>query len=313
MLKTRERLPLMLLFVTLLLVVALAAAGCQEAETDDEATTETTATTEPAPDGETTTTVEGEDGDANGEDGQAEESPAPVSEQFRMCTDCHSDFNRFLTRPGQNVLTDNFSHGVHINLGIRCEDCHVVPTHQPDRIVVPPMQKCFTPCHSQEEDAQAPGACGACHPADFPLVPANHNQAGWLPPAEVQLVKTVQGTHSDMALQDQAYCDMCHARQFCLDCHQTPMPHGGDWQAAHPQQVRDQGGQGCERCHPQEYLCNDCHHTGYEPTEVGWELQHPPIVRGGGAEGCFSCHNPLVCAHCHITGEFSPDAAPTGG
>lgn len=314
MLKTRERFTLILVVVTLLLVAVLAVAGCEEADTGDTESTETTATettegeettstaggeTTTTPGGETTTTPEGG------------ESPAPVSEQFTICTDCHADFNQFLADPDYNVLTDNFSHGLHINKGYKCEDCHVVPTHQPDRIVVPPMQKCFT-CHSQEANAIAPGACGACHPQDFPLVPGNHGGGGWLPAANPGLVKTVEARHSEMALEDRAYCDMCHAQQFCNDCHQTPMPHPADWQAAHPQQVRSAGGEGCNRCHPQQFLCNDCHHTGFEPGETPWRLQHPPLVREGGANNCFTCHDPLVCAHCHITGEYSNIEGPGG-
>jgi hypothetical protein len=185
-----------------------------------------------------------------------------------------------------------------------------VPTHQPDKIVVPPMQNCFK-CHSQEPNAIAPGQCGACHPQDFPLVPGNHGQSNWLPPAEVGLVLTVDAAHADLAREDRAYCQMCHAESFCNDCHRTPMPHPGDWQAAHPQQVRSGGDGPCQRCHPQLNLCNDCHHTGFEPGQAGWQQQHPPIVREGGAESCFNCHNPLTCAHCHITGEYENIEEPS--
>ena len=69
----------------------------------------------------------------------------------------------------------------------------------------------------------------------------------------------------------------------------------------------------CENCHPQQYICNDCHHTGYKPG-TPWTQQHPPIVKANGAEGCFKCHNPLTCAHCHITGQFveaKPTTTPT--
>lgn len=310
MLKTRERLALLLFVATVLLVAVIALSGCQPAE--DTETTETT--TETTAEGETTTTAEGEEPpapDGTTETTAGEGSLAPVSEQFKICTDCHSDFNAFLKDPDQKVLAQNFSHGLHLNKGYRCEDCHVVPTHQPDRIIVPPMQKCFT-CHSQEENAIAPGACGACHPQGFSLVPGNHGGGGWLPPADPGLVKTVEARHADMAKEDRAYCEMCHAQQFCNDCHQTPMPHPGDWQAAHPQQVKSAGDEACQRCHPQEFLCNDCHHTGFEPGEVPWRLQHPPIVRGQGAESCFTCHNPLTCAHCHITGEFQDIEGPSG-
>jgi hypothetical protein len=317
MLKTRERYTLILLVVTLLLVGALAVAGCQEADTEDTESTQSTAateTTEPAEDGDTTSTTGGETTTTAGGETtttpEGGESPAPVSEQFRICTDCHADFNQFLSDPNYNVLTNNFSHGLHINKGYACEECHVVPTHQPDQIVVPPMQKCFT-CHSQEENAIAPGECGACHPADFPLVPANHSDPNWLPPADPGQVATVQAVHSDLALEDPTYCSMCHAEQFCNDCHQTPMPHQDDWQAAHPQEVRNEGGGQCNRCHPDQLICNQCHHTGFQPG-TPWTQQHPPLVQQAGAESCFNCHNPLTCAHCHITGEYENIEGPSG-
>jgi len=288
-------------------IAVMALAGCTEADTTttsagSTATTEggtaTTATTEGSATTETTAPVDG-----------GGESVQPVSEAFKICTDCHSDFNQFLAT--STVLTKNFGHALHLNKGFKCEDCHAVPTHQPDAIVKPTMQACFA-CHNQEPGATAPGACGACHPADFPLVPANHTTAGWLPGANPGVVKTVAAKHAPMAKEDRSYCDMCHAASFCDACHKTPMPHAADWQAAHPVTVQSGGKQQCETCHPAEFICNDCHHTGYKPGDTPWRLQHPPIVLGAGAESCFGCHNPLTCAHCHITDELKMDLAPSG-
>lgn len=296
------------LFAALLLaVLALALTGCQSANettttvggaetttTSTEATTEGTGSTT----GSTATTGTGEATTSTTGGG---ESVAPVSESFKICTDCHSDFNQFLAK--SKVLTKSFSHALHLNKGFKCEDCHAVPTHKPDQIVKPQMQACFA-CHSQEANAIAPGACSACHPADFPLVPANHGGGGWLPGANPGVVKTVSARHAEMAKEDRKYCEMCHAASFCDSCHKTPMPHAADWQKTHPQTVKSVGKQACATCHPAEYLCNDCHHPGYKPGDKPWRLQHPPIVKGKGAEGCFKCHNPLTCAHCHVTGEF---------
>ncbi len=287
--RPRSRVVIPSLLFALLAVALVVFAGCTEAEPG---TTSTTAggTETTAPGTETTATTAG-----------GEESVQPVSESFKICTDCHSDFNQFLAT--STVLTPNFGHALHLNKGYRCEDCHAIPTHQPDTIVKPKMQACFV-CHTQEANAVAPGACSACHPADFALVPANHTAAGWLPAANPGLVKTVEAKHSALAVEDRSYCDMCHAASFCDSCHKTPMPHASDWQAAHPQTVASVGKTACATCHPAEYLCNDCHHTGYKPGDTPWRLQHPPIVKGSGAEGCFGCHNPLTCAHCHITGEL---------
>jgi hypothetical protein len=304
----KSRIAAVLAVAALVVIALVVLAGCTEADTGTTATTsatETTATTEGGT--ETTGTTEGgTETTATTEGGS--ESVQPVSEAFKICTDCHSDFNQFLAE--SEVLTKNFGHALHLNKGFKCEDCHAVPTHKPDEIVKPSMLACFE-CHGQEADAAAPGACSACHPPDFPLVPASHSAPGWLPADNPGTVMTVSAKHPEAALEDRAYCEMCHAASFCDSCHQTPMPHEADWQTAHPQTVTSKGKAVCETCHPDEYICNDCHHTGYKPG-TAWRQQHPPIVKTSGAQDCFSCHDPLVCAHCHVTGELDPNIGPTG-
>lgn len=312
----RKRLALALLVACMSIIVVLVVAGCEEAsdtseETEATETTEETDTTGTTGDTEeeTETTEGSEDDDGQTDTTSGEpESVAEVSEQFKTCTDCHSDFNRFLQE--SEVLTANFSHAVHLNKGFKCESCHEVPTHKPDSIVRPSMLSCFD-CHGQEEDAMAPGECGACHPSDFSLVPSNHS-GGWLPSGDPGLVKVVSARHADRAQEDRDYCEMCHTKSFCLDCHQVDMPHGDDWQQVHSEKVNSLGETACATCHPQEYICNDCHHTGYEPGDTPWRDQHPPIVEEAGAEDCFVCHNPIQCARCHITGELDMDLEPTG-
>jgi hypothetical protein len=314
----KERAAILLFVAAILVVGVLALGGCQSADetttTSASSTTLTGETTTTAGTGVTTTTAgtgsTGTTAPGSTPTTGGPESVAQVSEQFKVCTDCHSNFNAFLV--GQKVLTNNFSHAVHLNKGIKCEDCHIVPTHQPDTIAKPSMQKCFE-CHSQEAGAKAPGACSVCHPSDFPLVPANHSVAGWLPPANATGVKTVTAKHSDAAQKDVAYCQMCHADSFCLSCHKTPMPHASDWVQTHPQTVAKAGEASCAQCHPDKWLCNDCHHKGYKNDGTGWTAQHPPIVKTGGTDACFECHNPLTCAHCHITGKLDMTLKPSGG
>ncbi|MCL4368610.1 MAG: cytochrome c3 family protein [Actinobacteria bacterium] len=294
----------------LLAVVAalVTVAGCKAATTTTTAAStsgSTTATTGTATSGTGAAGGTGTTGGTTVTTGSTAESVAPVSDNFKICTQCHGDFNGFLA--ASKVITPNFSHAVHLNKGYKCEDCHAVPTHQPDTIVKPKMQACFK-CHGQEATSKAPGACGTCHPKDFALVPASHNSGNWLPPANPGLVKTVSATHGPTAATDITYCQMCHAQSFCDNCHKTPMPHAADWQTVHPDTVKAKGEAICANCHQQQYICNDCHHAGYKPS-TPWKQQHPPIVKANGAEACFKCHNPLTCAHCHITGQFT-DIAP---
>jgi len=305
----RNRIVLTALVACILIVGAFTAVGCQPADDTTESTeaTGTTETGNTVDSTETTSDTEGGEGQTDATSGGTE-SVAAVSEQFKICTDCHSDFNIFLK--DSTVLTSNFSHAVHLNKGFKCESCHEVPTHQPDNIAKPGMLACFS-CHGQEEDALAPGGCGVCHPADFPLVPSSHG-TGWLPSGDPGLVKVVSAKHADEALEDRAYCEMCHESSFCLSCHRTEMPHSDDWEKAHSQKVNSLGKSACITCHPKDYICNDCHHTGYKPGDTPWRNQHPPLVKEGGAEDCFTCHNPIQCAHCHVTGKLNMNLEPTG-
>ncbi|HZK48310.1 MAG TPA: cytochrome c3 family protein [Thermoleophilia bacterium] len=306
--RLRSVLPFLLVASTVAALIVLS--GCTQADTSaTTAATETTATTAGGGTTETTaTTAGGGSGSTTATTGGAE-SVQPVSEAFKVCTECHSDFNQFLAT--SKVLTKNFGHALHLNKGFKCEDCHAVPTHQPDKIAKPVMQACFV-CHSQEPGGSAPGSCSTCHPADFPLVPANHTAGGWLPGPNPGVVKVVSAKHAALAKEDRSYCDTCHAASFCDACHKTPMPHAADWEATHPETVKTKGESSCTTCHPAQYLCNDCHHTGYKPGDTPWRLQHPPIVKSAGAESCFKCHNPLTCEHCHITGELDMNLKPTG-
>src|SRR5680860_369422 len=215
----KSRIVLVFLVAALAVAALIILGGCTQADTTTTTTTgtsATTATTEAGGNSTTTATTAG-----------GGESVQPVSEAFKVCTDCHSNFNQFLAT--STVLTKNFSHALHLNKGFKCEDCHVVPTHQPDKIVKPAMQACFV-CHNQEPGGIAPGACTTCHPADFPLVPANHTAGGWLPGPNPGLVKTVSAKHGPLATEDRSYCDMCHAASFCDACHKTDQscPGPGD-------------------------------------------------------------------------------------
>ena len=52
----------------------------------------------------------------------------------------------------------------------------------------------------------------------------------------------------------------------------------------HPQTVAKVGEAACAQCHPDQWLCNDCHHKGYKNDGTGWKTQHPPIVKSAGTD-----------------------------
>src|SRR5690606_18318947 len=58
------------------------------------------------------------------------------------------------------------------------------------------MTACFR-CHSLEDEALAPGSCASCHPKDFDLKPANHDEADFVRVAGEKLAP-----HAEMARED---------------------------------------------------------------------------------------------------------------
>lgn len=273
----------MLIILILALVAGAAGSGCREAESGATSSS-TTATSVPA----VTSTTEGVSG------------PGPVlTGNFAQCPDCHSRFDASVGKDG--VLLSSFTHQLHFDQGAVCDQCHLVPTHREDSIAKPTMGKCFG-CHSQEGGSAPPGACDACHPADFDLEPASHAGSDWLPGGA--RLDEVKALHSVEALAQPEECAVCHAASFCVACHKVDMPHPGDWTASHPETARSAGPDACTTCHPDRNLCNSCHHAGFESSAGSWIKQHRNSVASGGATACFDCHNSATCAHCHTTGEY---------
>ncbi|MDH4140560.1 MAG: NapC/NirT family cytochrome c, partial [Coriobacteriia bacterium] len=166
------------------------------------------------------------------------------------CTQCHGP-NRPYT-PGEGIIID---HAIHTEEDVACPICHNRVAHPEDfelKLKDPTtgepnrkhddfmtMTACFR-CHSQEDDGRAPGACEACHPADFELKPANHLEAGFyakggdsaghaemavaaregsgegtetaVPPAEEE---THAGEAELPPVSEVFYCGTCHAEGFC--------------------------------------------------------------------------------------------------
>lgn len=257
------------------------------------------------------------------------------------CTQCHNLDNR-VVNPSKGILID---HEAHTKKGVTCTSCHNRVAHPEENVTYVlegdekhenwlSMDACFR-CHSLETDAAAPGACEACHPASFDLVPASHDAENWYSDfgesgghaaayteeasRVVQAVAWVDGLEEveHRAAPEMPYeqeintCYTCHAKSFCTDCHGVEMPHPAEF-------VTDHGEAGltnpdaCATCHARSEaeaasggFCNACHHPQGAPDRP-WLLQHDDVVRTTGASPCFDCHNPTYCSACHVGG---PEAA----
>lgn len=282
----------------------------------------------------------------NGESHLAMEMPST------QCTQCHST-NRAIT-PSVGIIID---HEIHAENDVQCTACHNRVAHADQDIEfvnVDPasgelnrphadfmsMTACFR-CHTQEGGDAPPGACAACHPADFELKPENHFEEGFYnlggdshlhaelareawneTSATAEASGTAEATaaveepeHAEeseagevRSIEDVFYCGTCHSSAFCEDCHGLPMPHPANFTEGHGDLGRSVPAI-CANCHAQGELvasgglefCNSCHHAAADPSQP-WIPQHFGVVRETGAEPCFECHNPTYCAQCHVRG-----------
>lgn len=225
----------------------------------------------------------------------------PIEEGFKDCTYCHGsiDYGRVKEKEfGRNLLI--FTHVPHINIGTKCSVCHELPVHVKEKVNRPPMHVCYSAdCHGLAA-AKASGKCEFCHPPAFNLKPGagsqygDHIAANFLPPEHAKLAKAEAGKHCEichlkdfclgchgmeiphpekfreteehgkLARQNIAACTMCHPDyNWCEKCHHKGYdPSMGPWTTqAHPVMVRQQGAEGCFKCHGPSYspFCADCH------------------------------------------------------
>lgn len=210
------------------------------------------------------------------------------------CVFCHPEIDR--TDNGRIV----FEHDPHLRRDFKCEACHEVFPHQPDRTIVPDMQSCYR-CHSLQHAGWGDVAtedCLACHPANFQLVPVDHTP------------EFVIGGHKDSANADVKRCTMCHVSSFCVPCHngQAELANGAtspvvipedhrkpEWKPDHGRLFLGQEGS-CSVCHTQQY-CTTCHVTAM-PHPAQWVTTHAD--NGYPQDDCRVCHEDReTCQECH--------------
>ncbi len=258
------------------------------------------------------------------------------------CTQCHNLANREAT-PAEGLLID---HAVHSENDVTCTTCHNRVAHPEEDIELVlgdrkhenwlTMDACFR-CHSLEPGAKAPGACDACHPKGFQLVPATHRVSGWYKrfaeskghaKAALEESNTVRAAaklnaeHEPLDPEHAAgpvltpsseinSCLTCHKTSFCNDCHKLPMPHPESFAKNHGREgTRNPAA--CGNCHARSAteasgtdFCNACHHPRSKPG-VSWRATHRNAVIADGSKGCLECHDSRYCETCHVSG---PEAA----
>lgn len=212
-----------------------------------------------------------------------------------QCVYCHSDLDSIT--PGRLI----FAHAAHLQRNYRCEACHETFAHNESGTQKPDMLSCYR-CHSSYHNGKgliAEGQdCGKCHPESFELMPDDHT------------VAFIKGEHKERSSKDPAYCSMCHAPTFCVDCHNgrgkgplapkkpvIPTDHKkAEWRSKHGGLFL-QGQGACGACHDGP-SCQRCHKTVL-PHPAGWIKNHRP-PEGVTIEDCYICHvDRNECQNCH--------------
>jgi len=279
-----------------------------------------------------------------------------------QCTQCHNLANREIT-PSNGIIID---HEVHSEKEWQCTVCHNRIAHNEDFDLVGKspdgepnkkhqdfmsMTACFR-CHGLEKGAEAPGTCAACHPKDFKLTPASHEETGFYPKghAEIALEYSHEVDEADKEREAEEaeaegeggeaakalelpwvnqvfYCTTCHTESFCNNCHGMEMPHPAEFKepkaktdpAGHPVVSKTKPAK-CVMCHgvdQKTHFCSECHHgtkIGWEyNARVNWASQHPGAVAKSGVKSCTaSCHTVKFCADCHTKNAILPTSHKAG-
>lgn len=232
------------------------------------------------------------------------------------CTICHNrvahpeDFELTLTDPGSNKPNRKHEDFMRMEACFRChtQTPGAAPAAEPAKSEAEGEGDAESDGEGAHETAalpvkyEAPGACDACHPADFELKPANHMEKGFY-----KRFGDSKG-HAEMAREDPGYCAICHnPDRFCAGCHGIAMPHPADFEKSHGKVGREKP-KVCSSCHAKTgaqssatEFCNGCHHKQAKPG-TSWLKQHFVVVRSQGAGACFDCHKPTYCATCHVRG-----------
>ncbi|MHB8965525.1 MAG: hypothetical protein ACYC52_06095 [Coriobacteriia bacterium] len=167
-----------------------------------------------------------------------------------------------------------------------CDDCHSTAAHGTavrwTRQVV--MEECIA-CHA---GIDAPRTCETCHEA------RSETERLAKGPWQITHGPSWEKTHG---MGDLRSCDTCHPKDYCVRCHEIPLPHPVDFPALHGKQAQ-RAPASCAACHDAEELCDPCH--GLEmPHPAGFRATHSETAGSRADEGCLTCHYETDCRACH--------------
>jgi hypothetical protein len=281
------------------------------------------------------------------------EKVAPAGSGPARCDACHPGFQPGVPVARVVIPRPNlkFDHKAHRERGIACQACHgdMTGVELATRDQLPSMELCLG-CH---DGKRASDDCVTCHLADAGGRIQSRFSQGPLAPSG-----TLRGDVHDLAFRQdhraaaegsQAYCESCHKKEECIDCHDGVMKpldfHGNDYVTLHAIEAR-RGTPDCTACHRQQSFCVGCHsRSGVSADDKGSEFVgptgnpsplrrfHPPgwvevedgeLVTGDDSRGedhhafqaqrnirqCAACHRESFCQGCHSAQPQSPRINP---
>ena len=283
---------------------------------------------------------------------------ATREERSKTCRLCHpgyvpswpegadgGDTSKVLNPPPAMVIPRpnlKMNHLVHVEAGTPCTGCHVgvdqagLATRDN---ALPLMATCLT-CH---DGRRASKRCTTCHLSaptgklrtSLPTGKLRPSGRYLGDPHDASFVKD----HAAVARARRPYCESCHTRKDCSDCHtgylRPGRVHPSNWTLVHPVRARgnDLNSTSCLRL---QSFCADCHtrsgavSSGPNAYERSRESFHPAgwLDPGPGRQGkprspehhayqaqrnlrtCASCHSESSCVTCHAAGSLNRLGAP---
>jgi hypothetical protein len=272
------------------------------------------------------------------------EHPERVAKSATACSFCHPAGTALrVVIPPPNL---RFDHSAHVKKGVPCTHCHdMQKVDVATRAQLPEMTLCLS-CHdgvtSQARGLfHAASRCSTCH-----LVQPDNTLRQVFPSGVLRPSGKLRGDahtldfrthHSEVAHNNEKYCQSCHRQDFCLSCHNGVVKpfdfHGNDYVSRHPIDAR-RNDPDCGSCHRRQSFCLSCHErmgvvdrrtghsSAFEP--IGTRTFHPPGWANPTASNnpnhhawqaqrnlrqCVACHRQETCLECHASNGSAAGAA----
>lgn len=272
------------------------------------------------------------------------ESHVALTMSSTQCVQCHNMENRTAT-PSEGVKID---HAAHAEVNAACPVCHNRVAHYEGGDWEPKlsdpksgeksikhasfmsMTACFR-CHGLEKGAAAPGACSACHPADFELKPPSHREKEFFPGGHAELAKEkreeaakaaegeaegegAKETETGLLKTDTAYAqeggeEEPVAKADVAEVLATQKEAGADeHESIGAELPKMESIDYCSTCH-KETFCSNCHGMDMphpaefrEPKDPKAATAHPVVAKKL-PKKCVMCHGDnaktYFCDNCH--------------